>query len=405
MDSNKKSVSVFTIVYWPFKAGKGTRYPKVVCDLLEQNFDLTVITPYSDDHHKKTISVEQDSPCKVIRIPVIYSNKAGFAWRILNNISFSFACLLAWRYIKRNSLIFTVSPDPPYYVFTLPLLKRIKSSKHLAILTDMLPDVAFDVGIVKSTLAKKIVKYICISAYKSTDQITVITNSLKSRLISYGLPETKVSVIELAVDTNLFKPTPVEADSLGLGHLRDKFIVMYSGSFGQMYDFDLILESAKSIGTLTDNVHFIIRGDGEQKDYISSRISQMNLNNVTQLGPTEETGKIISFINFASVCLVPIRDSKSIDMTHPSKILEFWACAKPVICTSIGEVANLILRSNAGIAIKPGDPAALTSAIINLFGDNDLLDKMGKNARNFVEDEFSYPVIEKKLVKLINTMN
>lgn len=403
--NHKKQVSVFTIVYWPFNAGQGTRYPKVICDLLENNFNLTIVTPYSSNHHKKTLSIERNSSSTVVRIPVIQIKKPSFIWRIINNISFSFACLLAWKQIEKNSLIFTVSPDPPYYVFIIPLLKRIKSSKHLAVLTDMLPDVAFDVGIVKSSFLKKIVTSICLRAYRSTDHITVITKSLKSRLVSYGISESKVSVVELAVDTSQFKPDLVDPLLLGLEAQRDKFIVMYSGSFGQMYDFDIFLESAKSIATITDNIHFIIRGDGQQKDYIASKIAKMNLTNVTQLGPTEETAKIISFINFASVCVVPIRDSRSIDMTHPSKILEFWACSKPVICTSTGEVAQLIARSNAGIATRPKDTQGMVDAILKLYNDRELLHEMGKNGRDFVTKEFSYPVVEKKLVKLISDMS
>lgn len=402
--TDKKRICVLTIVYWPFSAGQGTRYPKVVCDLLENNFELTVITPHLNDSPNKNLFLEQNYPSKVIRIPYLRFKQPGFIWRIINNISFSFGCLLAWKHIEKNSLIFTVSPDPPYYVFVLPLLKRIKSSKHLALLTDMLPDVAFDVGIVKFTLFKKIIESICVRAYKSTDHMTVITHSLKSRLISYGLHESKVSVVELAVDIDKFKPAEVDLCALDLDSHRGKFIVMYSGSFGHMYDFDIILESAKAIKTVTDDIHFIIRGDGEQRDHISSKIKEMKLDNVTHLGPTPDADLVVSFINIASICVVPIRDSRSIDMTHPSKILEFWACMKPVICNSTGEVAKLIARSKAGISINPRDTSEMTKAILNLFYNRDLLYEMGRNGRKFVEMEFSYQVIEKKLTNLIRSL-
>lgn len=401
---NRMKVCVLTLVYWPFTAGQGTRYPKVVCDLLANNFDLTVITSHHDKIHNKKLLIDKNFPYKVVRIPFIRFQKSGFIWRIINNISFSFGCLIAWRYLRKKSLIYTVSPDPPYYAFILPILKRLKSSKHIAVLTDMLPDVAFDVGIVKSAFLKKIIKNICVRAYKNTDHITVITQSLKSRLVDYGMPSTKVSVVELAVDTEKFKPMVIDPAVLNLGHLSGKFIVMYSGSFGHMYDFDIFFDSAKSVGKITDKIHFVIRGDGEQKDFISSRIADLNLNNVTQLGSESDPDRVISFINLASVCIVPIRDSRSIDMTHPSKIIEFWACKKPVICTSTGEVAHMISVSKAGIAISPGDTSGMINAILRLFQNQDLLFEMAENGRRFVQNEFSYKIVEKKLADVIHSL-
>ena len=151
-------------------------------------------------------------------------------------------------------------------------------------------------------------------------------------------------------------------------------------------------------------IHFIIRGDGDQKEYIKKKISELRLVNVNLLDPVTDTETVVSFINAASVCVIPIRDSKSMDMTHPSKLLEFWSCGKPVICTTKGSTAKLIREFDAGIAIDPMDKEALVRAILFLFENPKKLIDMGRNGRINVMNSFSFNRIREKLCKELDQL-
>lgn len=403
--SSRIKVCMLSMNYWPNVPGQGTRHPKVISDLLKDRFDLTVVTRHVFDKNTKSFVVEYDGRTKIVRIPFIRFNKKGFLWRGLTNMSFSIACLLAFNHINSHSIIFTVFPEPPYFAVTAPVIRFLKSSRHLALITDLLPDVAYDLGLVKSSLLRRIIKSFCIHAYQNSDYIMVITEALKKRLIDYGIPADRVTVAELAVDTTTFKPKPVDPDFIQIPGIKDKFIVLYSGSFGYMYDFDLVLEAAKTIEELSDKIHFIIRGDGDQRSYISEKITKLGLRNVTLLGPVSNLDLVISFINIASVCMIPMREAKSVFLTHPSKLFEFWSCQKPIICASSGETANLINRSKAGIAITPNDKQAMIDAILYLFNNKQTAEEMGRNGRKLVENEFSYERIREKLTRVMNMMN
>jgi colanic acid biosynthesis glycosyl transferase WcaI len=403
--SSRIKVCMLSMTYWPNVPGQGTRHAKVISDLLKDRFDLTVVTRHVFDKNTKSFVVEYDGRTKIVRIPFMRFNKKGFLWRALTNMSFSMACLLAFNHINRHSIIFTVTPEPPYFAVTAPVIRFLKKSRHLALITDLLPDVAYEIGLVKSNLLRRIIKSFCIHAYQNSDCIMVITEALKKRLIDYGIPADRVTVAELAVDTTVFKPQPVAPDFTQVPSIMNKFIVLYSGSFGYMYDFDVVLEAAKATEEFSDKIHFIIRGDGDQRSYISEKIMKLSLRNVTLLGPVSNLDLIISFINIASVCIIPMREGKSVFLTHPSKLFEFWSCQKPIICTSSGETANLINRSKAGIAIPPGDKQAMIDAILYLFNNKQTAYEMGRNGRKLVENEFSYERIREKLTDVIYMMN
>jgi glycosyltransferase involved in cell wall biosynthesis len=271
------------------------------------------------------------------------------------------------------------------------------------LLTDLFPDVAFDLGLFPGKTKREIVRSFCKRAYRNVDHIIVITQSLKQGLLNYGVAAKKINIIELAVDTESFRPLQADFVHEDLPKIGNKFVVLYSGSFGKMYNFEIILQAAKAIEAFNNEIIFIIRGDGDQKEFIQRMIKELEVQNVLLLGTTSKTELIISFINLASICVVPIRgDASNIVRTHPSKIFEFWSCEKPVICTtSQGELKHLIDRSRAGMAIPPNDSKALAEAIIYLFNNKSIVSTMGSNGRKFVEEEFSFNKIKDKFIQLL----
>jgi colanic acid biosynthesis glycosyl transferase WcaI len=395
---------MFTYMYWPMVVGKGTRYPKILSEMLQDKYNLTVITRHVDDPNKKRFTREKDEKTEVVRIPHFSFKARGYLARAMTYFSFSLGCLLAIRYVAKGSILFGVHPEPPFFALTIPLVRIIRSSKYLSLVTDLLPDNAFEINIIKNGFLKRIITWYCLTSYRQPDHIIVITEAIRSRLIEYGISSKRISLVELAVDTDTFRPISVDLDKIGLSEIAGKFIVLYSGSFGYRYDFDIILDSAKELEKVTSRIHFIIRGDGDQKEYIKKRISELELENTSLLDPVSDTDTVVSFINTASVCVIPIRDSKSIDMTHPSKLLEFWSCGKPVICTTSGETAKLIREFGAGIAIDPMDKEALVRAILFLLDSPKTLRDMGRNGRTNVINSFSFDKIREKLSDKIDRL-
>lgn len=392
------------MTYWPIVTGFESRVTKIFVDLLKDEFDVTVITRHIAKRHTRSISEELDDNVRVIRIPFIDFRGRSYLMRILTIFSFSFASIIAIKYVKRGSIIITRGPpEVPYFAIIAQVIKYLKKVVWIGVVTDMIPDVAFEEEIVKSRPLKKLIASFCAWGYRKADHIIAITESLWNRLTEYGVSEEKMTLIGTPVDKEMFKPKPLTDDyAIELSSKADRFFVLYSGSFGFMYDFDPLLEAARSIQEISRDIFFIVRGDGDQKMHISKKISELGLTNMVLLGPVSEPDRIISFINISSVCVIPIKDSKSIDMTHPSKMFEFLACYKPVICSTRGETAKLIRKWNIGIPIPPRDPNAMKEAILYLYNNRQVCQKMGKNGRWLVVKEFSYEHLKQEMVVLVN---
>ncbi|MCP4612488.1 MAG: glycosyltransferase family 4 protein [Planctomycetes bacterium] len=223
-------------------------------------------------------------------------------------------------------------------------------------------------------------------------------------MVERGIPESKISVVEMAVDTVTFSPESVaseEAKPLGLPESKDNFIVLYAGAFALTYDFDALLKAAKMLKS--EDILFILLGDGDAKNEIMQTIKQLGLQNVIMAPPVAGAEKVARCINYSDICVMPLKpEMLTSTITRPSKVFEFWACGKPVVACTKGEMEYLTNESGAGIIVEPGDVEGLSEAIKNLYQNPEKTSEMGKKAREYVERHFSY---ESLRTSLINTLN
>ena len=73
----------------------------------------------------------------------------------------------------------------------------------------------------------------------------------------------------------------------------------------------------------------------------------------------------------------------------PTKLFEYQACGKPIICCSEGEPAKYIKHTESGLVVKPGDPEALTQAIVKLYKNRKLVYELGLNGQRYVSENLT----------------
>jgi glycosyltransferase involved in cell wall biosynthesis len=80
------------------------------------------------------------------------------------------------------------------------------------------------------------------------------------------------------------------------------------------------------------------------------------------------------------------------------------AMGKPVVMSRISE-ENVLTWGNGGLIVTPGDVSELASGIIALIEDEKSRKSFGENGRKFVEKDYSWQKISKKLVDIYQSLN
>jgi glycosyltransferase involved in cell wall biosynthesis len=87
----------------------------------------------------------------------------------------------------------------------------------------------------------------------------------------------------------------------------------------------------------------------------------------------------------------------------PNVILEAMACGRPVIGSAVAAIANAVIPHETGLLTQPGDAPSLADAIKVLAAQPSLIQKLGAQAREFVQREYDIHRCTERFYSLLRT--
>ena len=228
--------------------------------------------------------------------------------------------------------------------------------------------------------------------YRHATHIVVDGEWKRRHLIHQGVEEKKISVIRNGIEEDFcLHPNSADAHSarlqlrkeLGLG---DEFVLLYAGTFGMAHGLETVLQAAERLKSRSDIV-FLLMGAGAERGELCQRIEKLQLSNVRLL-EKQPRERIPAFLAAVDACLVPLRNKEVFKSAIPSKMFEAMAAGKPAILGVEGEAKEILLASQAGLAIRPEDPEDMVAAILRLRNDPSLCQALGQNGRQAVLNKY-----------------
>jgi len=380
--------------YFPPDIGGGsTRAFNVAKGLREKGCVVRVVTAFPhyplgripSRYKGKALVFEKIEDIEITRVWIPALPHNSLVNRIILHICFIFSSLFALPFEGEVDVVFAANPN--LFSFFSALIYSFANRKPIVRnVDDLWPEVFYDAGLVKSGFLKKIIDIITWASYSVPVALTPISHAYIPKIIErYRIREEKIRTIEVGVDTTFFNKTYTHAKE------KSDFVVMYSGILGSGYDFDTVLRAAKLLSS-NKRISFIIRGVGERQREIRDMIKKLNLRNVvlsTDLVPKIE---LVQVLGSADVFLLPMGGAGSADDGLPTKIFEYQALGKPIICCSRGEPARYIASTKSGLVVDIKDPDALADAILKLQKDEETALELGLNGWKHIQQ---YLTVEK----------
>jgi glycosyltransferase involved in cell wall biosynthesis len=337
------------------------------------------------------IKVEWMGNVKVIRTYMPPIKSEGLVKRLFLMGSFAISALFA--------LPFTGSTDVVWGSSWMPgtVCSKLKKTPLVLDVCDLTVE---DLPMLKlakpDSLFLKIASTIYRVFYVKGDLIAPISPGyVKTIEKKYCVKPSKIHVIEVGVDATEFK-----------NHIKHRtkdqsFKVIYAGVLGVGYDFQQIFEAAKILKQKNIRVEFILHGSGECLESIRTQLNELNLTNIKLSDKLLDSRKeVASFLNEADALILPLKDYGDPYPGIPSKLYEYQAVGKPIICCAQGEPAKYISKSNSGIVVKPEDSEALAEAVSYLVANPEVAHLMGRNGRKYIEQEVTIVALGAKVKAL-----
>jgi glycosyltransferase involved in cell wall biosynthesis len=193
-----------------------------------------------------------------------------------------------------------------------------------------------------------------------------------------GCPPSKVFVIPNGVDTERFSPCEPDAklrQSLGL--VPHQPVAAIVAALRPEKNHELFLRAAARIASDRPEARFLIIGDGPRRGELERLTAELGIaRNVLFLGTRSDVQQILSL---ASVLVL-----SSHMEANPVSILEALACARPVVATRVGSIAESVEHGVCGYLVTPGDEVELAARVDELLGQPELARRMGQAGRERV---------------------
>ena len=160
------------------------------------------------------------------------------------------------------------------------------------------------------------------------DRHETLSRPMERRLRRTRGEDAPVEVVPIPTDERL-APVPREHNRWIAEHdLRDKFVVMYAGNLGRMYDFAPLLDAAQALAD-RDDIAFALVGTGFHEDRLRDEIHRRRLDNVKLLPavPNERLAELLCAGDLHVVPLIP----GAIDVMWPHKIDNLLRLDRPTL--------------------------------------------------------------------------
>ena len=321
----------------------------------------------------------------------LYAAKGSNLKRMLTYISFSFTCLFGLARAGKPDYIFVDSP--PLFVgvpgWIAAKLWRVPLIFNVA---DLWPDSVRDLGVMRDGFFLKAARGLERWIYGHSNAVTAVTEGIRKTLLnSKHLPPEKVMFLPNGVDTNVFKPRPADEALKQRMGLAGKKIIIYAGTHGYAGAVEQVLYAARYLSD-EPSFHFLLIGEGAEKQKLIELAETMRLSNVTfhDQVPIES---MPSFVLISDLAVITLRKSRVMAGARPAKTFVMMAAGKPIALAAEGEAARLIEDSGSGVAVPFEDYRSLARAIRSILQDPDRAAQMGANGREFVVANFQWSAL------------
>lgn len=323
----------------------------------------------------------------VTRVPLFPSHDHSALRRAANYASFALSSAVLGPWLTRKpDVIYAYNP------MGLPalILKALKGAPFVYDIQDLWPDSIFSSGMMRPPpLVSRTLHGFFRYVYRHAAHLLVLSPGFKSILVQRGVSAGKISVVHNWTDEDAHRPQKPDAELAARLGMAGRFNIVYAGNIGRPQALDVVLNAAVQLARSDPRVLFTIIGRGTECERLRKAASAMCPGTV-QFLPVVPPAEIGQYTALADVLLVNLRADPLFHATIPSKIQAYLAIGKPVLAGVMGDAADLLARSGAGVCFAPEDATELVAAVTRLarLPSADLA-QMAESARTFYQRELS----------------
>lgn len=216
--------------------------------------------------------------------------------------------------------------------------------------------------------------------FTEADRVVVTTQSMRDE-VTTRIPaaKPKIRVIPNYVDTQMFRP---------FDSAREANMILFVGRIASEKNLSSLLEAVERL-----DVKMVLIGEGKLRPELQARFSSTDGRLIWE--GNVPNSLLPAYLNRASLFVLP-----SLYEGHPKVLIEAMACGVPVLGADAPGIREIIRHQATGWLCKT-DALSIRSAIEELLARPALCERLGRQAREYVLENYSLTKIGEMEVSLL----
>lgn len=210
-----------------------------------------------------------------------------------------------------------------------------------------------------------------------------------------------VKVIPNAVDETVFKPSIDGSEvtlKYGLGNTRN---VLFVGRLVPYKGLEYLLSAIEILQHEFVDIHLMIVGEGELRLKLVQLAEDLGIKELVDFVGHVPNSSLPPFYASSDLVVLPsVSRLEAFGIT----LIEAMACGKPVVASSIPGPGEVVEDGITGYLVPPKDTVALAEAISRIVRDEKLANRMGKEGRKRIEENYTWERVASYYDRLYNDL-
>jgi glycosyltransferase involved in cell wall biosynthesis len=233
------------------------------------------------------------------------------------------------------------------------------------------------------------------------DQVIVVVEEAKDRLVATGVPKDKITIVGNTVDIDHF-------NSLGaLAHLGDgyddDFVISYVGGIEKHRGLDTAIQAMPKVIEAIPEARLLLVGDGNSRSELEMMAMELGIDDRVVFTGWQSFEKIPAYIGLSDVCLVPHHSNSHTETTVPHKLFQYMLMGKPVVVSNCRPLRRIIEETGGGLVFEAGSNEALANVIVTLK-DKERPLELGAKGKKATFERYNWREESKKLCDIYDRL-
>lgn len=389
MDTNnkKRKILIFSTAYYPFVGGAEVAVKEITDRSDSYDFDLI------------TARLGRNLPSED-RVGNVNVYRIGVGVPILDKVALPFLGVIkTWSLNNKNNYyafwgIMASFSSGAGYLFNL--FRRFTFNKKIPMVLTL------QEGDSEEHLKYKWFGLIALSwkaSLRQTDILTAISTFLLNRAEKNGYSGKKFLVpngVDIELFSQDFDEQVIQAIKDKLGKKEGDVFLVTTSRLSYKNGIDDVI---RSLTMLPDNISFIIIGRGNEGPALQKLASDLGVSGRV---------KFLGFVDYKEIpkylraCDIFVRASRSEGFGN--SFIEAMACGLPVIATPVGGIVDFINDKETGVFCSPDNPKSISIAVNEIMKDEEMTQKIIRNAFLRVKERYSWNLVSKKMLDVFDTI-